>query len=67
MDKVYVAQRLKKYLFLISIIFIVLTTSHLIYSYIYSDAKETAIRGGTISEAIIGKTPSLNPLKSNNS
>lgn len=67
MDKTYIAQRLKKYLFLISIIFIVLTTSHLIYSYIYSDAKETAIRWGTISEAIIGDRPSLNPLRNNSS
>ena len=65
MDKVYIAQRLKKYLFLISIIFIVLTTSHLIYSYIYSDAKETAIKWGSISEALIGQVPSLNPLKNN--
>ena len=63
MDKVYIAQRLKKYLFLISIIFVVLTTSHLIYSYIYSDAKETAIKWWSISEALIGQTPSLNPLK----
>ncbi|MDQ7022508.1 MAG: hypothetical protein Q9M97_03100 [Candidatus Gracilibacteria bacterium] len=67
MDKVYIAKRLKKYLFLISIIFIVLTTSHLIYSYFYSDAKETAIKGGSISEALIGQTPSLNPLKNNSS
>ena len=63
MDKDYIAQRLKKYLFLISIIFIMLTTSHLIYEYIYSDAKETAIKWWSISEALIGQTPSLNPLK----
>ena len=67
MDKVYIAQRLKKYLFLISIIFVVLTTSHLIYSYIYSDAKETAIKWGSISEALIGQTPSLNPLRNSSS
>lgn len=63
MDKAYIAGRLKKYLFFISIIFIVLTWSHLIYSYIYSDAKETAIKWWSISEAIIGNVPNLNPLK----
>ncbi len=67
MDKVYIAQRLKKYLFLISIIFVVLTTSHLIYSYIYSDAKETAIKWWSISEALIWDIPSLNPLKNSSS
>ena len=63
MDKAYIAGRLKKYLFFISIIFIVLTGSHLVYSYIYSDAKETAIKWWSISEAIIGNVPNLNPLK----
>ncbi|MCD5380709.1 ABC transporter substrate-binding protein [Candidatus Gracilibacteria bacterium] len=63
MDKAYIAGRLKKYLFFISIIFAILTGSHLIYSYIYSDAKETAVKGGSISEAIIGSVPNLNPLK----
>jgi len=67
MDKKYIAQRLRKYLFLISLIFVILTTFHLIYSYIYSDAKETAIKWGSISEALIGKAPSLNPLKNNTS
>ena len=66
MDKFYIAQRLKKYLFFISIIFVVLTTSHLIYSYIYSDAKKTAVKWGSITEGIIGKPPSLNPLKNKN-
>jgi len=65
MDKAYIAGRLKKYLFFISIIFALLTWSHLIYSYIYSDAKETAVKGGSISEAIIGNVPTLNPLKNN--
>lgn len=65
MDKHYITQRLKKYLFLISIIFVILTSTHLIYSYIYSDAKETAIKWWSVSEAIIGKVPNLNPLKNN--
>ncbi len=63
MDKAYIAGRLKKYLFFISIIFAILTWSHLIYSYIYSDAKETAVKWWSISEAIIGSVPNLNPLK----
>ncbi len=66
MDKNYIASRLKKYLFLISIIFIMLTSSHLLYSYMYSDAKETAIKWWSISEAIIWNIPNLNPLRSNN-
>ncbi len=65
MDKAYIAGRLKRYLFFISIIFVVLTSTHLIYSYIYSDAKETAVKGWSISEAIIGNVPNLNPLKNN--
>ncbi len=65
MDKNYIAQRLKKYLFLISIIFVLLTSIHLIYSYIYSDAKQTAMKGWSISEAIIGNIPNLNPLRNN--
>lgn len=67
MEKIYIAQRLKKYLFLISIIFVILTSIHLVYSYIYSDAKETAIKGGSVTEAIIGSRPNLNPLKNNSS
>jgi len=63
MDKAYIAGRLKKYLFFISIIFVALTSAHLIYSYIYSDAKETAVKWWSISEAIIGTVPNLNPLK----
>ncbi len=62
-----IAKRLKKYLFLISIIFLVLTSIHLVYSYFYSDAKETPIKWWTISEGIIGKVPSLNPLKADSS
>ncbi len=65
MDKNFIASRLKKYLFLISIIFIILTSAHLLYSYVYSDAQETPIQWGSISEAIIWDIPHLNPLKNN--
>ena len=60
-DKIF---KLKKYLFFISILFFIVTISHLIYIYIYHDSKLDAIEGGTISEALIWGTPSLNPLKS---
>lgn len=63
MDKTNIGYRLKKYFFFISIVFIILTTVHLFYSYLYSDSKETAIKWWSISEWLIGKVPSLNPLK----
>lgn len=55
--------KLKKYLFLISILFFLITGSHLWYKYLYSDAKMYPLEGGTISEWLIGKFPSLNPLQ----
>ncbi len=55
--------KLKKYLFLISIIFFVLTLSNLIYFYIYNDSKLIPIKWWTVSEWLIGNFPSLNPLK----
>lgn len=55
--------KLKKYLFLISILFFVITGSHLWYKYLYNDAKMYPLEGGTISEWLIGKFPSLNPLQ----
>jgi len=36
MDKTNIGYRLKKYFFFISIVFIILTTVHLFYSYLYS-------------------------------
>lgn len=55
--------KLKKYLFLISILFLVLLKSHLIYIYLYSDSKLIPIKGGVVSEWLIWNFPSLNPLK----
>lgn len=55
--------KLKKYLFLISILFFVITGTHLWYKYLYSDAKMYPLQGGTISEWLIGSFPSLNPLQ----
>ena len=55
--------KLKKYLFLISIIFLVTSFSHLLYSYLYSDSELIAIKWGVISEWLIWDFPSLNPFK----
>ena len=57
-----ILSKIKKYLFLISILFFVVTWAHLIYLYLYSDAEEIPVEWGTISEAIIGTMPHLNPL-----
>lgn len=55
--------KLKKYLFLISILFLVISLTHLIYIFLYNDSKLVPIKGWTISEWLIWSFPSLNPLK----
>lgn len=55
--------KLKKYLFLISILFFISTWLHLLYQYLYSDAKMYPIKWGSVSEGLIGNFPSLNPLQ----
>lgn len=55
--------KLKKYLFLISIVFFIVSLTHLIYTYIYNDTKLVPIKGWTVSEWLIWNFPSLNPLK----
>lgn len=55
--------KLKKYLFLISILFLFLSTIHLSYIYLYENAEVTPIKGGTVSEWLVWSFPSLNPLK----
>ena len=62
MDKHYIIKKTKKYLFFISIVFLVLTWTHLIYKYIYHDSKQVAEKWWSISEAIIWNFPNLNPL-----
>lgn len=54
--------RLKKYLFLISMFFSIVLWSHIIYIYLYDDSNETPIEWGSISEWIIWEFPHLNPL-----
>lgn len=55
--------KLKKYLFLISILFLFVSIIHLSYIYLYENAKVTPIKGGTISEWLVWNFPSLNPIK----
>ncbi len=55
--------KLKKYLFLISIVFCIITFSHILYNYLYENSQVKAKKWWTISEWIIWKVPSLNPLK----
>ena len=55
--------KLKKYLFLISILFFMLSLIHLVYIFLYNDSKLVPIEGWTVSEWLIGSFPSLNPLK----
>jgi hypothetical protein len=42
MDKKYILSKIKKYLFFVSIVLLAVSSSHLIYSYIYNDSKEIA-------------------------
>lgn len=65
MDNLKIKEKLKKYLFFISIVFLLLTSAHLIYSYIYFDSKEVPQKWGTISESFVWAFPNLNPLKYN--
>ncbi len=55
--------KLKKYLFLISILFLMVSLTHLIYIYLYDDSELVPIKWWTISEWLIWSFPSLNPLK----
>ncbi|PIE85539.1 hypothetical protein CSA08_01400 [Candidatus Gracilibacteria bacterium] len=54
--------KLKKYLFLISVIFLFFSTLHLSYVYLHTDSKLIPLKGGAVSEGIIGDIPKLNPL-----
>lgn len=54
--------RLKKYLFLISMFFSIVIWWHIVYVYLYDEAKEFPVSWGSVSEWIIGDFPHLNPL-----
>jgi len=45
-----VIKKLKKYLFLISLVLLLVFTGHLVYKYLYKDAKEVPVEGGVVSE-----------------
>jgi len=55
--------KIKKYLFLISVLFLMISIIHLTYVYIYNDAKFKPISWGIISEWLIWPPPNINPLK----
>ena len=63
MEKQYILSKIKKYLFFISVFFLISSTIHLVYNYTYHDSKDVAEKWGTISEWIIWTFPHLNPLK----
>lgn len=54
-------QTLKKYVFLLSIFFIILTSVHLVVVYIYEGSTLSPKEGGTASVGFVGQPPSLNP------
>lgn len=56
-------QKVKKYLFLISTIFFIVSLLHLVYLYLYDDAKTIPVQWWNVSEALIWNFPSLNPTK----
>lgn len=58
----YKIKKLKKYLFLLSIAFVVAIFSHLYYVFLYFDASEVPTEGWVVKEWIIWEIPSLNPL-----
>jgi len=65
MDKQILKVKLKKYLFFISVVFLSLTSIHLIYNFVYFDSKEVPQKWGTISESFVGGFPYINPLRHN--
>lgn len=58
--------RLKKYLFLISLFFVLVLWSHILYVYLYNDAVKTPVEWWSVSEWIIWEFPHLNPLLQSN-
>lgn len=57
-----IIQKLKKYVLYIAIVLFFVSGIHLISVYLFNDAQSEAEKWGSISEAIIGTFPSLNPL-----
>lgn len=55
--------KLKKYLFMISIIFLFVSFFHLVFIYLYEDSKTVPVSWWTITEWLVWNFPSLNPVK----
>lgn len=55
-------KKIKKYAFYIASIFFTITFLHLLYLFLYVDARETPTYWGSFTEGIIWEVPSLNPL-----
>lgn len=56
-------KKIRKYLFLISVMSLFVSFFHLLYMYLYEDAEIIPIKWGVISEWLIWSFPSLNPIK----
>lgn len=58
----HITQKVKKYFLFISIFFFAVSFSHILYTYVYSNAHITPLAWGAVSEAIIWEFPHFNPL-----
>lgn len=54
-------QTIKKYLLLLSVFFVVVIISHLVFAYFIEGSATTPEEGGTISIGLVGGVPNLNP------
>jgi ABC-type transport system substrate-binding protein len=64
LDREQIIPKIKKYVLYISIVFFFSIFIHLIYLYLFSNSKNIALNGWSLSEAVIGEFPHLNPLVS---
>lgn len=64
LDREQIIPKIKKYVLYISIVFFFSSFIHLAYLYLFSNSKNIALNGWSLSEAIIGDFPHLNPLVS---
>ena len=54
-------QTIKKYLLLLSVFFVAVTTAHLVFLYLSDGSVQTPEEGGTVNIGLIGTIPNLNP------
>lgn len=64
LDREQIIPKIKKYVLYVSVAFFFVSLFHLVYLYLYNDAKTLALKWWTLSEGIIGDYPHLNPLVS---